>query len=103
MKNTVIKKSVTDNLNMTRIPTSDLTVGFKELKPNSVKLLLYYYSKGDGWDFRSDVIADDLGVKISTVRTLTRELVSKGYLFVVRGKVINYFVGRKEVSAYKIE
>ena len=101
MKNTVIKKSVVDPINMTRIPTSDLTTGFLDLKPNALKLLMYYYSKGDGWVFKNDVIAIDLNLKISTVRTLTRELISKGYLLIVKGKVINYFVGRKEVAAYK--
>ena len=103
MKKTVIKKSIVENLKMTRIPTSDLADGYRELRPNAFKLLTYYYSKGDGWVFNNDVVANDLGVKFSTVRTLNRELVSKGYLLTVKGKVINYFVGKKEVSAYKSE
>jgi len=103
MKNTVIKKSVVENMKMTRIPTSDLADGYLELRPNAIKLLTYFYSKGDGWEFKNDVIASHLGVKISTVRTLISELVSKGYLLVVKGKVINYFVGKKEVSAYRSE
>lgn len=99
LKNTVLKKS-TEGQNMTRLPTNELEEAFKELKPNAFKVLVYYYSKGDGWEFRHEVMARDLNMKPSTVRTRTRELISKGYLLIVKGSVTNYFVGKKEVLAY---
>ena len=42
---------------MTRTQNSDLAYGRFELTANTFKLMTYYYSEEDGWNFDTDVIA----------------------------------------------
>ena len=101
-KKSIVKKSVVDQMAMTRIPNSDLFEGYRELTSNAFKLLTYYYSKGDGWVFDPKVIAEALGLSSTrTVQTLTKELQTRGYLYCPKGDLDVYIVGKKQVQEYK--
>jgi hypothetical protein len=101
-KRTLVQKSVVEHTQMTRIPTSDLQNGYKELTANAFKLLTYYYSKSDGWEFDDKEIARAFGLNGDrTIGTLRKELVDKGYLLFYKGIVDNYFVGKKRVEEFK--
>lgn len=101
-KESVVKKSY-DSGKMTMVHNEDLDTAFTDLKPNAFKLLVYYYSKSDGWVFDNKAIADVFCIKERTVRDLTKELEAEGYLLQQKGKqedVSLYFVGKKLVRAY---
>ena len=104
LKPSIVKKSVKDNLYMTKIPTTDLNDGYNELSPNAFKLLTYFYSKWDGWNFVLEDMARALKLSSTrTVQTLMKELQSKGYLYIPKGEIDTYIVGKKEVGKYKRE
>lgn len=89
---------------MTKIPTSDLADGYIELSSNAFKLLTYFYSKWDGWHFALEDMARALKLSSTrTVQTLIKELQSKGYLYIPKGEVDTYIVGKKEVGKFKPE
>ena len=101
-KGSIVKKSYEQN-NMTYIHNLDLEYAYSELKTNAFKLLVYFYSKGDGWVFNKEVIARLLDIEIRTVQDRIKELESKGYLLQQRGKkgeISVYLVGKKLVGEY---
>ncbi|MCG7869708.1 MAG: helix-turn-helix domain-containing protein [Candidatus Thiodiazotropha taylori] len=100
LKQSVVKKTHVDPINMTKIPTEDLEQAYRELNTNAFKILTYYYSKGDGWIFKDQVIADLMGLKVRTVQNLINELEAKGYLLQQKGKISLYIVGKKLVGEY---
>ena len=101
-KNTVVIKSTDDYKFMTRIPISDLEDGYSELSANAFKLLTYFYSKGDGFEFRNEAMAKALRLgSIRTVKSLIKELEKKGFLLIQKGRITDYFVGKRKVSEYK--
>ena len=101
-KTSIVKKSMVKNMYMTRIPNSDLADGCRELSANAFKLMTYYYSKGDGWIFDVEVIANALNLSSKrTVKSLIKELETKGYLFQAKGKIDVFVVGKKMVVEYK--
>ena len=85
-----------------RIPTHEALSAMKDLSSGAFKLLIYYYSKSTGWEFKDEEIADALGVTIKRLKELKKELVDKGYLLVLKGSDIeNYFIGRQAVQAWQ--
>lgn len=86
-----------------RAPTNEVLDAMKKLSSGAFKLLMYYYSKSTGWDFDDVEIAEVLGVQVSRVVVLRKELVDKEYLLIEKGSNINnYFVGRKAVMDWKV-
>ncbi len=101
-KRTIVQKSIVETKFMTRIPNTDLHNAYGDLSPNAFKLLTYYYSKGDGWEFKDKEIAQNFKIKnVRTIAKARKELIDKEYLLIYKGTVDNYFVGRKKVSEFK--
>ena len=75
---------------------SDLTSGAKDL-------LLYYYSRNDGWRFDDDNTAKFINTSERQVKKFRRELITKGYLLIQKGEVDVYFIGRLAVDKFKKE
>ena len=101
-KRTIVQKSIVETQKMTRIPNTDLESGYKDLSRNAFKLLTYYFSKGDGWKFSDNEIAETLRVKNTrTIAKARKELITKEYLLIYKGTVDNYFVGKKKVFDFK--
>lgn len=85
-----------------RIPTHEAIDAMKDLSSGAFKLLIYYYSKSTGWEFKDAEIADTLGITVKRLGELKKELVDKDYLLVERGQNIdNYFIGRQAVRNWK--
>ncbi|PLX70321.1 MAG: hypothetical protein C0602_05790 [Denitrovibrio sp.] len=68
------------------------------LKPNAFKLLIYYYTRSTNWEFNDAEIAEKLNIKPSTVPILRNELIKAGYLLIKKGKIHNYFIGKKAIE-----
>jgi predicted transcriptional regulator len=100
IKTSIVKKSVVEPMYMTRIPNSDLTAGYVELSDNAFKLLTYFYSKGDGWEFNIDVMTNTLKLTKRTVMDRIKELKDKGFLLHSKGGIDVYIVGKKLVGEY---
>ena len=47
---------------MASIPSDEIVIAARELSPKAYQLLMYYYSKSDGWKFDDDEIAKSLGI-----------------------------------------
>ena len=45
---------------MTSIPQDEALTAIKDLTPKAYQLLIYYYSKNDGWNFNDVEIANTL-------------------------------------------
>ena len=85
-----------------RIPTHEAIDAMKDLSSGAFKLLIYYYSKSTGWNFRDEEIAETLGITVKRLGELRKELIDKDYLLVERGQNIdNYFIGRQAVRDWK--
>ena len=85
-----------------RIPTHEAITAMKDLTDTAYKLLIYYYSKSTGWEFRDEEIANVLGVTLRTVGNAKKELIDKEYLLIEKGSNIdNYFIGRQAVLEWK--
>lgn len=85
-----------------RIPTTEAIDAMKDLSSGAFKLLIYYYSKSTGWEFKDKEIADALGVTEKRVGELRKGLVDKDYLLIEKGGYIdNYFIGRQAVRKWK--
>ena len=87
-------------MHMTRIPNSDLTDGYRELSDNAFKLLTYFYSKGDGWNFDIDEMARVFDLSKRAVMNRIKELKDKGFLLHSKGNIDVYIVGKKLVGEY---
>ena len=83
-----------------RIPVDEAISAMSDLSSGAYKLLIYYYSKSTGWNFNDNAIADSIGVTARRLQELHKELKDKKYLLIVKGKINNYFVGRKAVMQW---
>ncbi len=99
-KSSIVKKSVVDQMHMTRIPNSDLTDGYRELTPNAFKLLTFFYSKGDGWEFDIAHMERVFNLSNRKVKERIKELQDKGFLLHSKGDIEVYIVGKKLVREY---
>ena len=87
---------------MAQIPSDELVTAQHDLTSKAFGLLMYYYSKGTKWEWKDEVIAKDLTMTERKVKEYRAELISKEYLYVVRGKNLdNYFIGRQAVMDWK--
>jgi len=95
----VIKKSETRF--MTKIPQQEIVEAMTELSATAYKLLMYYYSRNDGWKFTDEHIAKTIDSSVRMVPKYRKELIEKGYLLIQRGQVDVYFVGKHAVFKFQ--
>jgi len=86
---------------MTKIPQDEALTAMKDLTPKAYQLLIYYYSKVDGWRFEDKEIAETLGTTERMIKKYRKELIDLDYLWIMRGDLTVYFVGRKAVYDFK--
>jgi len=90
---------------MATMPSDEVITAMKDLSNNGYKLLTYYYSKGDTWDWDSKHMCQELDVSSRTLVETTKELVDKEYLLIFKGTksnpMTNVFIGRDAVAARK--
>ncbi len=99
MKTTINTKS--RRTYMTQIPSDELVTAQHDLTAKAFGLLMYYYSKGNNWDWRDDIISTDMNMTERKVKEYRKELVDKDYLLVVKGRINNIFIGRQAVMDFK--
>ena len=86
---------------MARIPQKELLDAMKDLSSGAYKLLMYYYSRNDGWRFVDENIASAIDTSTRQVKKFRKELIDAGYLLVQRGEVDVYFIGRLAVKRFE--
>ena len=87
---------------MAHIPSSELITAAKDLTPKAYQLLMYYYSKGDRWEWDDKFMSDELGLSVRRIKELRQELIKKDYLLILKGPIVtNVFIGRKAVMEFK--
>jgi len=94
----ILKKGETKY--MARIPQKELTEAMKELSNGAYKLLMYYYSRRDGWVFLDKNIANTIGTSERQLKKFRKELIDNHYLLIQRGSVDVYFVGQLAVLRF---
>lgn len=82
------------------IPQKELTEAMKELSNGAYKLLMYYYSRRDGWVFLDKNIANTIGTSERQLKKFRKELIDNHYLLIQRGSVDVYFVGQLAVLRF---
>lgn len=97
----VLKKS--EGKYMARIPQVELISAMSELSNGAYKLLMYYYSRNDGWRFVDKNIAKAIGSSERQVKKFRKELIDLEYLLIQRGSVDVYFIGKKAVDQFLAE
>ena len=95
----VLKKSETKF--MAKIPQVELTKAMKELSIGAYKLLMYYYSRRDGWKFEDHNIAETIGTSTRQIKKFRKELIEKKYLLIQKGQVDVYFIGKLAVEKFE--
>jgi hypothetical protein len=86
---------------MTKIPQAEIALMIKELSSGAKDLLMYYYSRNDGWIFVEKNIASYIGTSERQLKKFRKELVDNGYLFIQKGQVDVYFIGKLAVHKFK--
>ena len=86
---------------MTTVPQNEIITAIKDLTPKAYQMLMYYYSKADGWNFSDTEMADTLDTTERMIKAYRKELVDKEYLWIIPGTLTVYFVGRKAVYDFK--
>ena len=97
----ILKKYV-DMLNV-EIPQAEILAMMSDLTSGAKDLLLYYYSRNDGWRFDDENIAKFIKSSERQVKKFRRELIAKQYLLIQKGEVDVYFIGRLAVEKFKKE
>ena len=95
----ILKKSETKF--MAKIPQLEIVEAMKELSNGAYKLLMYYYSRRDGWRFIDKNIASSIDSSERQIKKFRKELMDKGYLLIQKGQVDVYFIGRLAVRKFK--
>lgn len=98
MNKSILKKS--KGKYMASIPQIEITEAMRELSNGAYKLLMYYYSRNDGWVFIDDNIANAINSSARQVKKFRKELIDTGYLLIQRGQVDVYFIGRLAVKQF---
>ena len=99
MSKAVLKKSETKF--MARIPQRELVEAMSELSSGAYKLLMYYYSRNDGWIFNDTNIGKSIGTSTRQVKKFRKELTDNDYLLIQRGQVDVYFIGSLAVEKFR--
>ena len=84
------------------ISPAGMKKALKELAPNAFRLFLYYHTKSDGWVFRPDDMAKEMGISVRTVQYAKAQLIKQEYLFIEHEKrVDSYYLGPATVKKHK--
>lgn len=87
-----------------KIATEDLNSAIEQLSPNALRLLMYYYSKGTGWRFDDEKITKKLGIKQRTLNSIRKELIDKGFIFIIHAEAANtYVLGKQTTHKFKCD
>jgi len=98
MNKAVLKKSETKY--MAKIPQAELTSAMTDLSTGAYMLLMYYYSKRDGWVFVEENIGKTINTSVRQVKKFRKELIDKQYLLIQKGQVDVYFIGKIAVDRF---
>jgi len=98
MNKAILKKS--KGKYMASIPQTEITEAMRELSNGAYKLLMYYYSRNDGWVFNDDNIATAINSSARQVKKFRKELIDSSYLLIQRGQVDVYFIGKLAVAQF---
>lgn len=96
---TLLKKS--KGKYMASIPQRELVEAMKELSNGAYKLLMYYYSRNDGWKFNEDNMAKAIDSSVRQLKKYRKELIDAKYLLIQTGKVDVYFIGKLAVKQFE--
>jgi len=88
---------------MVKIPQKEIIEAMTELSNGAYKLLLYYYSRRDGWTFNDKHIAKYTGTSERQIKKFRKELIDKKYLSIQFGGVVIYFIGKEVNKKFEIE
>jgi len=86
---------------MAYIPADELITAQHDLSNGAYKLLMYYYSKGDKWEWKDKEMSEELGISPRSLKDFRNELVSMEYLYIVKGPITHVFIGRQAVTGWK--
>jgi len=86
---------------MAQIPQAEIKLMITELTPGARNLLLYIYSLSDGWEWREEAVASAIATTVRQLKTYKKELIDKQYLFIQKGPIDVYFVGKQAVKRFK--
>lgn len=86
---------------MAQIPADELITAQHDLSNGAYKLLMYYYSKGDKWEWQDEVMSKDLSISIRMLKEYRSELIRSEYLYIAKGEITNVFIGRQAVMDWK--
>lgn len=98
MNKAILKKS--KGRYMASIPQVEITEAMRELTNGAYKLLMYYYSRNDGWVFVDENIAKAIDTSVRQIKKFRKELIDAGYLLIQKGQVDVYFIGRLAVNQF---
>lgn len=87
--------------NYVRLPQGEMVEALTELSANAFKLLAFYYSRSNYWEFEDSATAKQIGLGIKTFQKIRWELLDKGYLHIEKGRLDSYFIGKAAVLTYK--
>ncbi len=86
----------------TTLPTDELINSIRHLSAKAHHLLMYYYTKFDGWTFDDLNIAKEIGLPNErAVKKYRKELIDSGYLYITGKNPTIYFVGKASVLDFK--
>jgi len=86
---------------MAQIPSDELVTAQHDLTNGAYKLLMYYYSKGDKWEWVDSVMQKDLDISKRMLKEYRSELSKMEYIYIVKGGITNVFIGRQAVMDFK--
>ncbi len=92
-----------EDMTFIEIPQTEIVEAMKDLSNGAYKLLMYYYSRRDGWRFIDANIAIAIDSSERQVKKFRKELIDKQYLLVQKGQVDVYFIGKLAVDKFKNE
>ena len=99
MKKTINTKS--QSKYMAKMPVDEIIDSQKVLSGKAYVLLTYYYSKGNYWNWRDDLIAKELEWTERQVKDYRAELIKKEFLLIFKADIINVFIGSDAVMDFK--
>ena len=83
------------------IPADEIITAMTDLSNGAYHLLMYHYTKGNGWRFNDKQMAVTLGTSERMIKAYRKELIQKEYLFITGKNPTVYFIGKKAVRDFK--
>ena len=86
---------------MTHIPSDEIVLAITDLSKGAYQLLMYYYSREDGWVFYDNSTMTDLSISKRVFQAHKKELKDKNYLIILKAEADTYIVGKQAVKKYR--